>query len=180
MKFERGKTIKEARGHRQGQGHRHAHHLSSPTPRSSARLPSSRPTPIAQRLRELAFLNSGLEIVSPTSALDPEDRGLPLQERCRRVREADHTGKTALHPVPVRITKELKTTLDDKPMEIHVEIVLQYNDTYKTSSSATPTRSTIRTAARTSPVFRSALTRATQPVFQGQQSAQGQGSADHG
>jgi DNA gyrase subunit B len=30
----------------------------------------------------------------------------------------------------VRIHKEMTTTLDDKPIEIHVEVVLQYNDTY--------------------------------------------------
>jgi DNA gyrase subunit B len=39
-------------------------------------------------------------------------------------------GKEVLHAVPVRIHKEMTTTLDDKPIEIHVEVVLQYNDTY--------------------------------------------------
>ncbi len=71
-----------------------------------------------------------------------------------------NTGKTALHPVPVRIAKELKTTLDDKPMEIHVEIVLQYNDTYNdlvlcyTNTIHNPDGGTHLSG------FRSALTRA--------------------
>ena len=53
----------EARGHRQEQVDRHARSPSSPTRKSSRKRSSSRRTSIVGRLRELAFLNPGLEIV---------------------------------------------------------------------------------------------------------------------
>ena len=86
---------------------------------------------VAKRLRELAFLNSGLEII-----FTDERPAIPKVETyyykdgvVEFVRQLN-TGKEALHPTPVRIHKEMTTTLDDKPIEIHVEVVLQYNDTY--------------------------------------------------
>ena len=38
--------------------------------------------------------------------------------------------KTPLHPKPIAFRKETKEKNDNKDIEVHVEIVLQYNDTY--------------------------------------------------
>jgi len=71
-----------------------------------------------------------------------------------------NTGKTPLHPKPIRFLKETKLLLDDKPAEIHCEVVLQYNDTYNdqvmcyTNTIHNPDGGTHLSG------FRSALTRA--------------------
>jgi DNA gyrase subunit B len=38
--------------------------------------------------------------------------------------------KEPLHPKPISFNKETKEKLDDKEIEVHVEVVLQYNDSY--------------------------------------------------
>jgi DNA gyrase subunit B len=116
---------------------------------------------IAQRLRELAFLNSGLRInfVDERPAT-PKPESFFYKDGVVEFVKQINTGKTALHQPPVRIAKELKTTLDDKPVEIHAEIVLQYNDTYNdlvlcyTNTIHNPDGGTHLSG------FRSALTRA--------------------
>ena len=86
---------------------------------------------IAKRLRELAFLNSGLEIrfVDERPSIPAPEVFLYKDGVVEFVKQLNQ-GKEVLHPQPVRIHKEMTTTLDDKPIEIHVEVVLQYNDTY--------------------------------------------------
>jgi DNA gyrase subunit B len=116
---------------------------------------------IAQRLRELAFLNSGLRInfVDERPAT-PKPETFFYKDGVTEFVKQINTGKTALHTPPVRIAKELKTTLDDKPVEIHAEIVLQYNDSYNdlvlcyTNTIHNPDGGTHLSG------FRSALTRA--------------------
>ena len=86
---------------------------------------------IAKRLRELSFLNSGLEIrfVDERPSVPTPEVFLYKDGVVEFVKQLNQ-GKEVLHAVPVRIHKEMTTTLDDKPIEIHVEVVLQYNDTY--------------------------------------------------
>src|SRR5688572_4423755 len=116
---------------------------------------------IAQRLRELAFLNSGLLInfVDERPAT-PKPETYFYKDGVVEFVKQINTGKTALFQPPVRIAKELKTTLDDKPVEIHAEIVVQYNDSYNdlvlcyTNTIHNPDGGTHLSG------FRSALTRA--------------------
>src|SRR6478735_5824608 len=86
---------------------------------------------IAQRLRELAFLNSGLEIIftdERQSTTEPErfyyKNG--VEEFVKQLNK----NKEPLHPKPISFRKESKEKLDDKDIEVHVEVVLQYNDSY--------------------------------------------------
>jgi len=86
---------------------------------------------IAQRLRELAFLNSGLEIIfadERKTAAEPErffyKNG--IEEFVKQLNKS----KEPLHPKPIAFRKETKEKLDDKDIEVHVEVVLQYNDSY--------------------------------------------------
>ncbi|MBP7482131.1 MAG: DNA topoisomerase (ATP-hydrolyzing) subunit B [Lacunisphaera sp.] len=130
MKFERGKTMKklEVIGQAKGTGTLITFKPDAEIFRDTTVFKADT---IAQRLRELAFLNSGLEIAfTDERPSTPKTEVFLYKNGVVEFVKQINTGKTALHPVPVRITKELQTTLDDKPMEIHVELVLQYNDTY--------------------------------------------------
>ncbi|HNW42190.1 MAG TPA: ATP-binding protein [Opitutaceae bacterium] len=160
MKFERGKTMKklEVIGQAKGTGTLITFKPDAEIFRETTVFKADT---IAQRLRELAFLNSGLEIAfTDERPSTPKTEVFLYKIGVVEFVKQINTGKTALHPVPVRITKELSTTLDDKPMEIHVEIVLQYNDTYNdlvlcyTNTIHNPDGGTHLSG------FRSALTRA--------------------
>ncbi len=116
---------------------------------------------ISQRLRELAFLNSGLEIVfTDERPATPKVETFLYKDGVEEFVKQINTGKTPLHAKPIRIVKETTLTLDDKPAEIHAEIVLQYNDSYNdlvlcyTNTIHNPDGGTHLSG------FRSALTRA--------------------
>ena len=86
---------------------------------------------ISQRLRELAFLNSGLEIVfadERQTAAEPETFYYKngVEEFVKQLNKS----KEPLHPKPISFRKETKEKLDDKEIEVHIEVVLQYNDSY--------------------------------------------------
>ena len=86
---------------------------------------------IAQRLRELAFLNSGLEIVftdERQTATEPETFYYKngVEEFVKQLNKS----KEPLHPKPISFRKETREKLDDKEIEVHIEVVLQYNDSY--------------------------------------------------
>ncbi|HWA25601.1 MAG TPA: DNA topoisomerase (ATP-hydrolyzing) subunit B [Lacunisphaera sp.] len=116
---------------------------------------------IAQRLRELAFLNSGLRInfVDERPAT-PKPESYYYKDGVVEFVKQMNQGKTALHSPPVRIAKEMKTQIDGKDAEVHVEIVMQYNDSYNdlvlcyTNTIHNPDGGTHLSG------FRSALTRA--------------------
>ncbi|MCR6630409.1 MAG: DNA gyrase subunit B [Magnetospirillum sp.] len=160
MKFERGKTVKklEVIGKASGTG---TYITFKPDPeifKETTVFVSSR---IAQRLRELAFLNSGLEIIfTDERPADPKPEKYLYKDGVSEFVKQLNQGKSALHPNPVRITKETQAQLDDKPIEIHCEVVLQYNDTYNdqvlcyTNTIHNPDGGTHLSG------FRSALTRA--------------------
>ncbi|MDI1251305.1 MAG: DNA gyrase subunit B [Lacunisphaera sp.] len=160
MKFERGKTMKklEVIGKAKGTGTLITFKPDAEIFRETTIFQDSI---IAQRLRELAFLNSGLEIkFTDERPATPKVENFFYKNGVVEFVKQINTGKTALHPNPVRIAKEISTTLDDKPVEIHAEIVLQYNDTYNdlvlcyTNTIHNPDGGTHLSG------FRSALTRA--------------------
>jgi DNA gyrase subunit B len=86
---------------------------------------------ISQRLRELAFLNSGLEIVF-TDERQPgvQPERFFYKDGTEEFVKQLNKSKAVLHPKPISIRKESKTTTNEKEVEIHVEVVLQYNDSY--------------------------------------------------
>ena len=116
---------------------------------------------IAQRLRELTFLNSGLEIrfVDERPSVAKPEVFFYQDGVVEFVRQLNQ-GKQVLHPSPVRIFRQLEVPIDDKPNEIHVEVVLQYNDSFNdqvlcyTNTIHNPDGGTHLSG------FRSALTRA--------------------
>ncbi len=160
MKFERGKTVKKLSviGQTKGTG---TLVTFKPDPEIFKETTVFVGARIAQRLRELAFLNSGLEIVfTDERPADPKPETYYYKDGVEEFVKQLNQGKTAVHPKPVRIVKETQLTLDDKPAEIHVEVVLQYNDTYNdqvlcyTNTIHNPDGGTHLSG------FRSALTRA--------------------
>ncbi|HEY3601666.1 MAG TPA: DNA topoisomerase (ATP-hydrolyzing) subunit B [Chthoniobacterales bacterium] len=78
---------------------------------------------LASRLRELAFLNPGLEITLADERLDPPKKELfyykhGIEEFVRQLGE----NKNVIHPKPVVISRQRD--------EVFVDVVLQYNDGY--------------------------------------------------
>ena len=160
MKFERGKTMKklEVIGKARGTGTLITFKPDGEIFKETTVFQSPR---IAQRLRELAFLNSGLEIsFTDERPSDPKPERYFYKDGVEEFVRQLNQGKTALHPKPVSIRKEQRVKIDDKEAEIHVEVVFQYNDTYNdqvlcyTNTIHNPDGGTHLSG------FRSALTRA--------------------
>ncbi len=130
MTFERGKTTKklEVIGKAKGTG---TLITFKPDPEIFKETTVYQADRISQRLRELAFLNSGLEITfTDERPAEPKPESYYYRDGVVEFVKQINTGKTPLHPKPIRIVKETTTTIDDKPAEVHAEIVLQYNDSY--------------------------------------------------
>ena len=160
MKFERGKTVKklEVIGKASGTGTYISFKPDAEIFKETTVFVSAR---ISQRLRELAFLNSGLEIIfTDERPSEPKPERYFYKAGVEEFVKQINQGKTPLHPKPIRFVKETKLQLDDKPAEIHCEVVLQYNDTYNdqvmcyTNTIHNPDGGTHLSG------FRSALTRA--------------------
>src|SRR5215469_6593556 len=86
---------------------------------------------LATRLRELAFLNKGLEIVLTDERIDPARREVFLYKEGipQFVRQLGET-KQLIHPDPIVITGMREIEVDDKTEVAFVDLVLQYTDSY--------------------------------------------------
>ena len=160
MEFERGKTVKklEVTGKAKGTG---TLITFMPDPEIFKETIEFKSDRITQRLRELAFLNSGLEITfsderGPEAKQETFYYKNGIDEFVRQLNKS----KEALHPKPISFRKESQVKTDDKNVEVHVEVVLQYNDSYNdqvlcyTNTIHNPDGGTHLSG------FRSALTRA--------------------
>jgi len=130
MEFERGKTVKklEVIGKAKGTG---TLITFLPDPEIFRETVEFKPDRIAQRLRELAFLNSGLEIIfNDERKTDSEAERFYYKDGIEEFVKQLNKGKEPLHPKPISFRKEARETMDDKQVEVHVEVVLQYNDSY--------------------------------------------------
>src|ERR1700744_3273359 len=130
MEFERGKTVQKLHviGKTKTTGTLITFMPDTEIFRETIEFKSDR---ISQRLRELAFLNSGLEIIfvdERKTAAEPEKYYYKngVEEFVKQLNKS----KEPLHPKPVSFRKEMKEKLDEKEIEVHVEVVLQYNDSY--------------------------------------------------
>ena len=86
---------------------------------------------LATRLRELAFLNKGLEIVITDERIDPARREVFLYKEGipEFVRQLGET-KQLIHPEPIVISGMREIEVDDKQEISFVDLVLQYTDSY--------------------------------------------------
>jgi DNA gyrase subunit B len=130
MEFERGKTTKKLNviGKAKGTG---TLITFKPDPEIFHDTTEFKADVVAQRLRELAFLNSGLEITftdERNTDLKPETFYYKdgIEQFVRQLNKS----KEPLHPKPIAFQKATREKLDEKEIEVIVEIVLQYNDSY--------------------------------------------------
>jgi len=130
MEFAQGKTVKKLGviGKAKGTG---TLITFKPDPEIFRETTEFKPERIIQRLRELAFLNSGLEIVfldERQAEAKPEIYYYKdgVEEFVKQLNKS----KAVLHPKPFTIRKESKINTHDKEVEIHLELVAQYNDSF--------------------------------------------------
>ncbi len=130
MEFARGKTTKklEVIGKSRGTGTKITF---MPDPEIFKETTEFKADKITQRLRELAFLNSGLEILfhDERAEAGKPDRFFYKDGIEEFVKQLNQSRET-LHPRPIAFRKEIRTQIDDKPIEVHADVVLQYNDSY--------------------------------------------------
>jgi DNA gyrase subunit B len=130
MEFERGKTVKklEVTGKAKGTG---TLITFKPDPEIFRETIEFKADRITQRLRELAFLNSGLEITFIDERV-PEARqeSFFYKDGVEEFVKQLNKSKEPIHPKPISIRKENKLQTAEKEVEVHVEVVLQYNDSY--------------------------------------------------
>jgi DNA gyrase subunit B len=86
---------------------------------------------LATRLRELAFLNPGLEITLADERAEPPRKETFLykhgiEEFVKQLGE----NKQVIHPKPVILRGQRKVRVEGKEEDIYVDVVLQYNDSY--------------------------------------------------
>jgi DNA gyrase subunit B len=130
MEFERGKTIKklEVIGKSKGTG---TLITFQPDPEIFRETTEFKADIISQRLRELAFLNSGLEIIFVDERkTEAKPERYFYKDGVDEFVKQLNKNKEPLHPKPIGFRKEIREKLDDKDIEVHVEVVLQYNDSY--------------------------------------------------
>jgi DNA gyrase subunit B len=130
MEFVRGKTTKalEVIGKAKGTG---TLITFKPDPEIFKETTEFKFDRISQRLRELAFLNSGLRITfSDERQAEAKQESYYYRDGVEEFVRQLNKSKVALHPKPISFRKESQTVIDEKSVEVHVEVVLQYNDSY--------------------------------------------------
>jgi DNA gyrase subunit B len=86
---------------------------------------------LANRLRELAFLNKGLEIHLVDERTEPHRKEVFVYKEGIReyVKQLGET-KQLIHPEPIIFAGMREFVVDDKPELCYVDVVLQYTDAY--------------------------------------------------
>ena len=132
MEFERGKTVKklDVIGKSKSTG---TLITFKPDPEIFKETIEFKKELIVGRLRELAFLNPGLEIAfvdERTETTEPERYYYKdgIEEFVKQLGK----NKQVIHPKPIRVSrvKEGAVIVEEKPRPVKVDIVLQYNDSY--------------------------------------------------
>src|SRR4051794_13992590 len=130
MEFERGKTTKklEVIGKSKGTGTLVTFKPDAEIFLETTEFKSDR---ITQRLRELGFLNSGLRI-NFTDERQPEAQPETYFYKDGIVEFVKQLNKSKepIHPKPIAFHKEQIEDTPDKRVEVHVDVVMQYNDSY--------------------------------------------------
>ena len=134
MEFERGKTVKklEVIGKAKGTG---TLITFKPDPEIFKETVEFKPDRITQRLRELAFLNSGLEIMFlDERQADAKQERYYYRDGVEEFVKQLSKGKEVLHPKPIsfagRRPHEYRVEGETRVADITVDVTLQYNDSY--------------------------------------------------
>jgi DNA gyrase subunit B len=130
MQFERGKTTKklEVIGKSKSTG---TLITFKPDPQIFQETIEFKEALVTGRLRELAFLNPGLEIVFTDERVEnSQPERFFYKDGIEEFVKKMSANKQVVHPKPVRISrrKEGAVVVNDKPQDVKVDIVFQYND----------------------------------------------------
>src|SRR5881409_1110946 len=120
MEFERGKTTKklEVIGKAKGTG---TLITFKPDPEIFQETTEFKDDRITQRLRELAFLNSGLEIsFLDERASEAKRESYYYKDGIEEFVKQLNKSKEALHPKPISVRKETRMQTAEKEVEVHV------------------------------------------------------------
>ena len=85
---------------------------------------------LANRLRELAFLNPGLIILLKDEREDDKSERFYYADGVTEFVEQLGRGKALVHPDPVKMTGKREVQIDGVADDVFVDCVLQYNDSY--------------------------------------------------
>src|ERR1043166_923723 len=115
---------------------------------------------LANRLRELAFLNPGVEISLLDERVENKTESFFYRDGIEQFVRQLGRNKSPLHPKPIAMSGKRPTRIDNRDEDVFVDCVLQYTDSYSdqilcfANSIPNPDGGTHLTG------FRSALTRA--------------------
>ncbi|HZL44297.1 MAG TPA: DNA topoisomerase (ATP-hydrolyzing) subunit B [Verrucomicrobiae bacterium] len=84
---------------------------------------------LANRLRELAFLNPGVEISLTDERTEKSEKFLYKNGIEEFVRQLGRN-KQVLHPKPIALSGKRQTEVDSRQEDVFVDAVMQYNDSY--------------------------------------------------
>jgi DNA gyrase subunit B len=161
MEFERGKTTKklEVIGKSKSTG---TEITFKPDPEIFKETVEFKKDLIIGRLRELAFLNPGLEIIFIDERLEEEPERFFYKDGIEEFVKQLGKSKQVIHPKPVRISrvKENAVIVEGTPRPIKVDIVFQYNDAIQDQVLSFTNTITNPDGGTHVAGFRSALTRA--------------------
>jgi DNA gyrase subunit B len=162
MEFERGKTTKklEVIGKTKSTG---TQITFKPDPEIFKETIEFKKELVVGRLRELAFLNPGLEIVFTDERVEnSEPERYFYKDGIEEFVKQMSKNKQVVHPKPVRISriKENAVIVNEKPQPVKLDIVFQYNDSISDQILCFTNTITNPDGGTHLAGFRSALTRA--------------------
>ena len=162
MEFERGKTVKklEVIGKSKATG---TQITFKPDPEIFKETVEFKKELVVGRLRELAFLNPGLEIIFTDERIEgSESERFYYKDGIEEFVKQLSKNKQVVHPKPVRISrvKEGAVMVNDTPRPIKLDIVFQYNDSISDQILCFTNTITNPDGGTHLAGFRSALTRA--------------------
>ena len=162
MEFEQGKTTKklEVIGKSKSTG---TLITFKPDPEIFKETTEFKDALVTGRLRELAFLNPGLEITFLDERSEkPETERFFYKDGIEEFVKKMSANKQVVHPKPVRISrvKEGAVIVNEKPLPVKLDIVFQYNDSISDQIMCFTNTITNPDGGTHLAGFRSALTRA--------------------
>lgn len=130
MEFERGKVVKklEVIGTAKDTGTLITFMPDSEIFRETTEFKAER---ITQRLRELAFLNSGLEILFKDERQEEtKQERYYYKDGIEEFIKQINKNRAVIHPKAIKIQKQTQVVTPEKQVEIHIELVVMYNDAF--------------------------------------------------
>ena len=154
MEFERGKTIQEARSHRQGQGHRHAHHFQAGPGNfpGDDRVQGGHHRPALARAGVFEF-RPGNHLHRRAPDRQPSRNAFTTRTASRNSSSSSTRTRSRCIPSRSHSARRRRRSSTTRRSKSTSRSCCNTTTATTTRCSATPTRSTIPTAARISPAF---------------------------